>query len=44
LCMHLHADHHLPLAGGAFDEIVWFRAFLHVALHIAVRPDCHRPA
>ena len=29
LRMHLHADHHLPLAGGALDEIALFRSFLH---------------
>jgi hypothetical protein len=36
LGMDFHADHHLPFAGGAFNEIVRFRAFLHVTLHIAV--------
>src|SRR5690242_8463766 len=29
LGMHFHADHHLPLTGGAFDKIARFRAFLH---------------
>ena len=27
--MNLHADHHFPWAGLAFDEIVLLRSFLH---------------
>src|SRR5262249_48462136 len=32
LGMHFHADHHLPLSGGAVDEIRFFGLLIHAGL------------